>query len=63
MIITAKHKYEDKSIDSKIRKYGINKLAKEVDVSNTYISLGLNGFPVSERVYLKIKATLNKDNI
>ncbi|MFX1499382.1 MAG: hypothetical protein ACFFDH_00295 [Promethearchaeota archaeon] len=60
MNIIAKRKYEDKGIDRKIRKYGVNKLANEIGVSNTYISFGLRGYPISERIYLKIKECLNK---
>jgi len=47
---------EDKDIDYRIREYGLQRLAKKINVSTSLISQAINHkCAVSEEVYLKIK--------
>lgn len=55
MIIRRTTIKEDKKIEEKIRKYGVSKLAFEMDVTPSYISRLINGVaPVTYERYQQI---------
>ena len=50
---------EDKDIDHQVREYGLQRLAKKINVSTSLISQATNHkCAISEEVYLKIKGVL-----
>lgn len=59
MTVIKKTRFEDKIIDRKVYRYGVNRLARDLNVSAGYISRALNGSPIGEDTYLRIKTKLS----
>lgn len=54
MIVNEKIQFEDKEIDDKVRRYGVRKIAKMLQISPSYITSVLNGYPISKSRYDEI---------
>ena len=64
MKITEKIFSEDKSINDKIRKFGIRKLSRKIGISPAYLCDLLNNRRcISKEKYLKIKKEINFERI